>query len=77
MTTYDAPPDVAVQLSVNPLADTLVKLRPVGAAKTVETAPTWLDAPDVPPVFDAVSVNGPYDVAAVSPLSVYELGFVA
>ena len=73
---YDRAPDDAVQLSMNPDADMLVKLRPVGAARIVETAPTWFDAPDVPPVLFAVSVNGPYDDAAVSPVSVYELGFV-
>ena len=63
-------------MSVNPDVETLVTLRAVGAARMVETAPTWFDAPDDPPVLFAVSVNGPYDVAAVSPVSVYELGFV-
>ena len=76
VTTYDPAPEVAVQLSVNALVDTLVTLSAVGATRMVVTAPTWFDAPDVPPVFDAVSVNGPYDVAADNPLSVYELGFV-
>ena len=77
VSTYDAAPDDAVQLSMNPAADTLVKLSDVGASRMVETAPTWFDAPDAPPpVLFAVSVNGPYDVAGDNPVSVYELGFV-
>lgn len=63
-------------MSVNALVETLVTLSAVGAARLVVTAPTWLDAPDVPPVLFALSVNGPYDVAPDNPLSVYELGFV-
>jgi len=76
VSTYDPAPDDAVQLSMNPLADTLVKLSDVGASRMVETTPTWFDAPDVPLVLFAAIVNGPYDVAGDSPVSVYELGFV-
>lgn len=63
-------------MSVNADVETPVTLRPVGVVRTVVTAATWLDAPDVPPVLDAVSVNGPYVTAAVRgvPLpSVYEV----
>lgn len=76
MTTYDKAPDTADQLSVNPDVETPVTLRPVGVVRTVETAATWFDAPDDPPVLFAVSVNGPYVTAAVRgvPLpSVYEV----
>ena len=65
VTTYDKAPDTADQLSVNPDVETPVTLRPVGVVRTVDTAAAWLDAPDVPPELDAVSVNGPYVTAAV------------
>lgn len=62
---------------VNADVETPVTLRPVGVPSAVVTAATWFEAADEPPVLFALSVNGPYVVAPVRPLSVYELGFVA